>query len=149
MERKKIPIVLKTKENAKSIVLKEDLKKDYLLEPIIQEYIDNNISILDIIKKEAPNDAKLQKILYDIHSKLIWKIIENINNESKILELWDKLRPYQKEYIEDAVKKLLDNIKNHKKCIIKSPTGSGKTIMIYWIIAKLYMIFIINYIGKK
>ena len=138
MERKKIAIVFKTKKNAKSINLKEDLEKDYVLEKNIQEYIDNNISILDIIKKETPNDAKLQKIIYDIHSKLIWKIIENINNESKILELWDKLRPYQKEYIEDALKKLLDNIKNHKKCIIKSSTGSGKTVMIYWIIAKLY-----------
>ncbi len=139
MERKKQFIFLKTKKNNESIKLKETIKKEYELETTIQEYIDNNIGILDIVKKEIPNnDIKMQKLVHDIYNKLIWKIIENKNNENKILELWNKLRPYQIEYIDEAIKKLLDNIKNHKKCIIKSPTGSGKTVMIYWIIAKLY-----------
>lgn len=139
MERKKQFIVLKTKKNNESIKLKETIKKEYELETTIQEYIDNNIGILDIVKKEIPNnDIKMQKLVHDIYNKLIWKIIENKNNENKIVELWNKLRPYQIEYIDEAIKKLLDNIKNHKKCIIKSPTGSGKTVMFYWIIAKLY-----------
>ena len=138
MERSKIHLVFKTK-NIKAIKLKEDLEKDYELEKNIQKYIDDNYSILDIIKKEEANDdEELQKIIFDIHTKLSWKKINNLNNEKNILKLWNKLRPYQKEYIEEAIQKLLDNIKNHKKCIIKSPTGSGKTVMIYWIIAKLY-----------
>ena len=137
MENKKILIVLKTK-NVKAIELKKDLEKDYELENNIQEYLDDNINILDIFKKESPNDEKLQKIIYDIYNKLLWIKLKKLNNENQILELWNKLRPYQKEYIEETIIKLLDNIKNHKKCIIKSPTGSGKTVMIYWIIAKLY-----------
>ena len=137
MENKKILIVLKTK-NVKAIELKKDLEKDYELENNIQEYLDDNINILDIFKKESPNDEKLQKMIYDIYNKLLWIKLKKLNNENQILELWNKLRPYQKEYIEETIIKLLDNIKNHKKCIIKSPTGSGKTVMIYWIIAKLY-----------
>ena len=139
MERTKQLITFKTNKNVKLIEFKKIVDEDYKLEKNIQEHIDDNIGILDIVKKEVPNnDIKMQKLVHDIHSKLIWKIIENNNNENKILELWNKLRPYQKEYIEETIKKLLDNIKNHKKCIIKSPTGSGKTVMIYWIIAKLY-----------
>ena len=80
----------------------------------------------------------MRKQVYDIHTDLLWKKIEKEDSENKRLELWNKLRPYQKEYIEEAVSKLLDNITKRKKCIIKSPTGSGKTVMIYWVIAKLY-----------
>jgi len=138
MERKKIPIVLKTKKNVNTINLKETVDKHYELEKNIQEYIDNKIDIIEIIETEAPNDEEYKKIIFNIYNKLIWKKIEKINNENKILELWNKLRHYQKEYIDEAMIKLLDNIKNHKKCIIKSPTGSGKTVMLYWIIAKLY-----------
>ena len=38
----------------------EDLDKEYVLETIIQDYIDNSIDILDIIKNEAPNDIKMK-----------------------------------------------------------------------------------------
>ena len=139
MERKKMHIVFKKIKNDKSIGIKDDVDKDYEIETTIQEHIDNNKGILEIIKEEVPNNnIEMQKFVHDIYNKLIWKIIENKNNENRILELWNKLRPYQKEYIEDALKILLDNIKNTKKGIIKSPTGSGKTVMIYWIIAKLY-----------
>ena len=124
----------------RSIELKKDLENTQnQLEINIQTYIDEKKSILDILNIEVPNnDKSLRKIVYDIHTDLLWKKIEKEDSENKRLELWNKLRPYQKEYIEEAVSKLLDNITKRKKCIIKSPTGSGKTVMIYWVIAKLY-----------
>ena len=60
MERNKKSLVLKTQKNAKSIKLNEDIDKEYVLETIIQEYIDNSIDILDIMKNEAPNDIKMK-----------------------------------------------------------------------------------------
>ena len=137
MEKKKL-IVLKLKKNNESRELKEELEKEHKIETIIQEYIDNKIDIIDIIEKEAPNNIELQEQIWKIYNNLKWEIIIQNNKEDEILKLWNKLRPYQIEYIEEAVTQLLDNIKNHKKCLIKSPTSSGKTVMIYWIIAKLY-----------
>ena len=137
MEKKKL-IVLKLKKSNESIELKEELEKEHKIETIIQEYIDNKIDIIDIIEKEAPNNIELQEQIWKIYNNLKWEIIIQNNKEDEILKLWNKLRPYQIEYIEEAVTQLLDNIKNHKKCLIKSPTSSGKTVMIYWIIAKLY-----------
>ena len=97
MERQKIPIVLKTKKNINTVELKKTVDKHYELEKNIQEYIDNKINIIEIIETEAPNDEEYKKIIFNIYNKLIWKKIEKINNENKILELWNKLRPYQKE----------------------------------------------------
>jgi superfamily II DNA or RNA helicase len=117
------------------------------LEHIIQEYINKNISFTDIIKSEAPTDTDLQHKILTIYKQLITKYIDisianivvNVDNSISIENLWNELRYYQKEYINDAVSKMLDNIKNYKKCIVKSPTGSGKTVMLFWIIAKLYV----------
>ena len=151
MDQKK-KIVLKNKHNT----IHKNNKIDHLgllltqqneLEHIIQEYINKNTSFTDIIKEEAPNDKELKQKILTLYKHLITKYIDNgidngidnsIDNSISIEELWNTLRPYQKEYINDAVSKLLDNIKNHKKCIIKSPTGSGKTVMLFWVIAKLY-----------
>ena len=139
MERKKMNLIFKTNIK-RSLDLKKDLENTQnQLEINIQTYIDEKKSILDILNIEVPNnDKSLRKIVYDIHTDLLWKKIEKEDSENKRLELWNKLRPYQKEYIEEAVSKLLDNITKRKKCIIKSPTGSGKTVISYWVIAKLY-----------
>jgi superfamily II DNA or RNA helicase len=47
---------------------------------------------------------------------------------------WEYLRAYQIEYINCVTNKLLDS----NKCIMKSPTGSGKTNMFFWVIIKLF-----------
>ena len=138
MERTKQLITFKTNKNVKSIEFKKIVDEDYKLEKNIHEHIDNNISILDIMQREAPNDIELQIDIYKIYNTFAFQKLIKLKNTNLILELWNKLRPYQIEYINETLTKLLDNIKIHKKCIIKSPTGSGKTVMIYWIIAKLY-----------
>jgi len=138
MERSKKTIVLKIKKTEEATRLEEILKEKHELEINIQQHIDANMSIMSILEKENDgdgdgdgNDEILQNQIIGIYNKLILQEIVK-------RKLWNKLRPYQKEYIDEAIKKLLDNVTNYKKCIIKSPTGSGKTFIIYWIIAKLY-----------
>ena len=148
MERTKMIIGLKIKKTEEAMRLEEILKQEHKLETNIQLHIDANMSIMSILEIEndsvggvgvgvgvgvgsVSDDEILQNQIIGIYNKLILQEIVK-------RKLWNKLRDYQKEYIDEALKILLDNIKNHKKCIIKSPTGSGKTFMIYWIIAKLY-----------
>ena len=118
-----------------------------LLNTIITKYIDDNkITLLDIINKECPTDTKLQTQLIQSYMKLIVKrlnlgdiIKSDINkglDEKKINGLikWEYLREYQIEYINTVINILL---RDHK-CIMKSPTGSGKTNMFFWVIVKLF-----------
>ena len=45
-----------------------------------------------------------------------------------------KLHDYQEKYIDNAINELMIN----NRCIIKSPTGSGKTLICFNIIANIY-----------
>ena len=61
-----------------------------------------------IIEKEAPNNIELQEQIWKIYNNLKWEIIIQNNKEDEILKLWNKLRPYQIEYIEEAVINLVN-----------------------------------------
>ena len=92
MERKKMNLIFKTNIK-RSIELKKNLENTQnQLEINIQTYIDEKKSILDILNIEVPNnDKSLRKIVYDIHTDLLWKKIEKEDSENKRLELWNKL----------------------------------------------------------
>jgi type I site-specific restriction endonuclease len=152
MDRKKI--IIKKKYNEMSVnnttiikKQKQDVNDDTYngLVLFIKESIKKNISLPDILKNETYKDKEVKRQLVEIYNKLILDTIDNTedseeaDNSISIEDLWNTLRSYQKEYINEAVSKMLDTIKNHKKCIVKSPTGSGKTVMLFWIIAKLYI----------
>jgi superfamily II DNA or RNA helicase len=151
MDRKKIIIKKKYNEvtvNNTTIIKKQkqDVNDDTYngLVLFIKESIKKNISLPDILKNETYKDKEVKRQLVEIYNKLIMDTIDNTeaseaDNSISIEDLWNTLRSYQKEYINEAVSKMLDTIKNHKKCIVKSPTGSGKTVMLFWIIAKLYI----------
>ena len=115
--------------------------EDELLQNIIKQYVvGNKFTLPDIILQESPTDIELQKRIVNTYFKLITqqlhinidcKINTEINNN--IID-WNTLRKYQKDYILEVI----DKLKNNKKCILKSPTGSGKTVMFYWVIVKLF-----------
>jgi superfamily II DNA or RNA helicase len=58
--------------------------KEFNLENIIQKYIDSRISLIDIIKNEAPTNKYLQSKLIETYSQLIKLNITTILEEDKI-----------------------------------------------------------------
>jgi len=59
-------------------------KKEYYLDKVIQKYIDARISLIDIIKKEAPNNKELQNNIIETYTNLIKLNITTILEDDKI-----------------------------------------------------------------
>jgi len=100
-----------------------------VLECIIKKHIDNYKSLYDILEIETTSNLKLKNAIIKCY-------INYIKTTKQIKKLYD----YQVKYIENAVNELMIN----SKCIIKSPTGSGKTLICFNIIANIYKILFKN-----
>jgi len=94
-----------------------------ILECIIKKHIDNYKSLYDILEIETQSNLKLKKAIKQCY-------INYIKTTKQVRTLYD----YQIKYIDNAITELLIN----NKCIVKSPTGSGKTLICFNIIANIY-----------
>ena len=100
-----------------------------VLECIIKKHIDSYKSLYDILEIETTSNLKLKNAIIKCY-------INYIKTTKQIRKLYD----YQVKYIDNAINELLIN----GKCIIKSPTGSGKTLICFNIIANIYKILAEN-----
>jgi superfamily II DNA or RNA helicase len=116
-----------------SIITKneEELIKDRVKDAIKEEK-----TLSSLINEVCPADENMQNKFREMYYKLetekikINKRIYEITKGKLIRTLYD----YQQQYINEGTNELLIN----SKCILESPTGSGKTLMCFNIIAKLY-----------
>jgi len=116
-----------------SIITKneEELIKDRVKVAIKEEK-----TLSSLINEVCPTDENMQNKFREMYYKFenekikINKRVFEITKGKLIRLLYD----YQKKYENEATNELLTN----SKCILESPTGSGKTLMCFNIIAKLY-----------
>ena len=88
------------------------LDANQLLERIITKYIDDDISLEEILEREAPTDIRHQDNIKTTYIKLI---TDKFRNEKQTLYEHDALRELETAY----------------RLVIKAPTGFGKTVLLY------------------
>ena len=102
-----------TKRSGINNIVKQDANQ--LLETIITKYIDNNCSIEEILKQEAPTDIRHQDNITTTYNKLS---TDKFRDEKQILYEKDVLRELETAY----------------RLVMKAPTGFGKTVLLYKIL---------------
>ena len=178
-------IAEKSAEKSVEKSAKKTLNTDMILEDIISGYVAMDVSLPDIIDKEANGNYSIENDIIRIYNKIIKlnlddipddilddpneieddneifigqdnddcedsndaengkseedeqkRLYENLTDDQK--QLYDNMRDfregeygYQRKYVNDAIR-LLDS---SKRCLIKCPTGGGKTAIIYKILA--------------
>ena len=110
--QKKIKINI-TKRTGIDNIVKQDANQ--LLETIITKYIDNNLSLEEILEQEAPTDIRHQDNIKTTYIKLS---IDKFRDEKQQLYERDILRELETAY----------------RLVMKAPTGFGKTVLLYKIL---------------
>jgi len=110
--QKKVKINI-TKRTGINNIVKQDANQ--LLEIIITKYIDNNLSLEEILKQEAPTDIRHQDNIKTTYIKLH---IDKFRDEKQQLYEHDILRELETAY----------------RLVMKAPTGFGKTVLLYKIL---------------
>lgn len=138
-------IIIKNLNIKKINVSEKDLEyksRDDRIHNIVREYIKEGKSLIQLVTDKCPRNIDMRKLFTSVYHKLEDEEINNITKKSikdNLIRLSKKkaqiiLHDYQIKYV-DAVHKELLTV---HKCILKSPTGSGKTIMCFTTIAKLF-----------